>query len=137
MGSANNDNLMVRRAWTAAGSVCVGLGLIGIVLPVMPTTCFMIAALACFSKGSPERAKALLNHKRFGPTLRAWQRERAIPRHAKRIALISIMAGWLVVFATSPDWLMPALIGGLLLGISAWIITRPLPAYQLKQVRRN
>ena len=67
------------RGWNLAGSFFVMLGAIGAALPVMPTTIFLILALACFMRGSPERARRLLAHPRFGPTLRAWQRERAIP----------------------------------------------------------
>lgn len=115
------------RGWNLAGSFFVMLGAIGAALPVMPTTVFLILALACFMRGSPERARRLLAHPRFGPTLRAWQRERAIPRRIKLIAVVSIFAAWLLLAGTSDGWLVPVLTGVLLFCVSLWIATRPTP----------
>ena len=115
------------RGWNLAGSFFVMLGAIGAALPVMPTTVFLILALGCFMRGSPERARRLLAHPRFGPTLQAWQRERAIPRRVKLIAVVSIFGAWLLLAGTSDGWLVPTLTGVLLFSVSLWIATRPTP----------
>ena len=125
--SAERAGALSTRGWNLAGSFFVMLGAIGAALPVMPTTVFLILALACFMRGSPERARRLLAHPRFGPTLRAWQRERAIPRHVKLVAVVSITAAWLLVAGTSDGWLVPALTGVVLFCVSLWIATRPSP----------
>lgn len=117
-----------RKAWALAGSACVVLGAIGAIVPLMPATCFLLAALACFARGDPERARRLLEHPRFGPTLRAWDAERAIPGRVKRVALIAIAVAWLVVVFTSGGWVAPAIVGAILLCVGAYVATRPLPA---------
>ena len=115
------------RGWNLAGSFFVMLGAIGAALPVMPTTVFLILALGCFMRGSPERARRLLAHPRFGPTLQAWQRERAIPRRVKLVAVVSISAAWLLLAGASDGWLVPVLTGVVLFAVSLWIATRPVP----------
>jgi uncharacterized membrane protein YbaN (DUF454 family) len=113
-----------RLAWQAAGWVFVGLGLIGAALPVMPTTCFMIAALACFTRGSPRLAGWLLNHPRFGPPLRDWQHHRAISPRTKRVAISAIGVAWLIVLVATSGWLVPLAVGVVLSLVVAFIWTR-------------
>ena len=55
------------------GWICVGLGFIGIFVPGLPTTIFLIVALWAFTKSSKKLRVWLLNHKKFGPFLRDWQ----------------------------------------------------------------
>lgn len=104
-----------------------GLGVIGVFLPLMPTACFMLLAVWAASKGSPRFAAWIRHHPRFGPSIVAWERERAIPRHAKGIAVVMLSLSVVVlVFTVSALTLKLALIGGLsLLGV--WIVTRPEP----------
>lgn len=119
--------LLSTHGWNLAGSFFVMLGAIGAALPVMPTTIFLILALACFMRGSPDRARRLLAHPRFGPVLRDWQRERAIPRHVKLVAVSSISVAWLLIVGASDSWPVPAITGVVLFGVSLWIATRPSP----------
>ena len=60
-----------RALWLAAGVLAVITGIVGIVLPVLPTTPFVIVAAFCFARGSPRWERWLLNHRHFGPMLRA------------------------------------------------------------------
>ena len=68
--------------------VCVGF--IGIAVPGLPTTIFLIIAATCFAKSSPCLHAWLMYHVWFGPILLNWQKNRSIPRKAKFIALISM-----------------------------------------------
>lgn len=77
--------------WKIAGFICVGLAVVGAVLPVMPTTIFLIMATTCFAKSSPKLQRKLLNNKIFGPMIIDWQQNRTIPRKAKKIALFTII----------------------------------------------
>lgn len=74
-----------------AGLFFVGLGLLGIVLPILPTTPFILVAAACFAKSSPRMHKMLLANKVFGPLIYHWQASRSIPKSAKIMALTSII----------------------------------------------
>ncbi len=73
------------------GCALVVLGIIGVVLPVLPTTPFLILALACFAKSSPYFHQKLLNNRWFGSTLQQWENNRSISRTAKRKAMVLII----------------------------------------------
>lgn len=75
-----------RLLWIAAGLVLTGVGIVGVVLPVMPGTIFLILAAACFARGSPRLEAWLLAHPRLGPSVLAWRRHGAIPLKAKIMA---------------------------------------------------
>lgn len=105
-----------------------GLGVVGVFVPLMPTTCFMLLAVWAASRGSPRFALWIREHPRFGPTVVAWEGERAIPRHAKWLAAGMLAFSMLVLALTvGAMWLKLALIGGLS-ALGLWIITRPEPA---------
>lgn len=77
--------------WKATGVFCIGLAILGAILPILPTTVFLIMATACFAKSSPRMQRKLLNNKTFGPLINEWQQHRSIPRKSKRIALLMIV----------------------------------------------
>jgi uncharacterized membrane protein YbaN (DUF454 family) len=78
--------------WTlfVVGWACVALGAVGVVLPVLPTTPFLLLAAACFDRSSPRFHRWLLSTKLFGPMIENWQRGRFIEKRSKRIALIVV-----------------------------------------------
>jgi uncharacterized protein len=117
-----------RPALIAFGWLNVGLGMIGVVLPIMPTTVFMLIALWAFSKSSPQFHDWLYTHPRFGPVLQAWQLERAIPGYAKALALsmMLISIAWLGS-SSAPAAVVLVVSTGL--GVLAlWIVTRARPS---------
>ena len=85
----------MRILWLALGYVALLLGLAGVVLPLVPTTPFLILSAFAFSKGSPRLERWLVDHPRFGPPIRDWREERALSRRAKWVASI-VMAVTLV-----------------------------------------
>ncbi len=124
----------MRRMYLISGWVCVGLGIIGAVLPVMPTTCFMIAALWFFSKSSPVLAQKLLNHPKFGPPLQAWVRDRAIPTEIKIVAVASLMLSAGVIVMTVESVSVMSVVLAILLGVAIYISTRPSNALKRTEV---
>ncbi|APW45853.1 YbaN family protein [Rhodoferax antarcticus] len=75
--------------WTV-GSVSLMLGLIGVVLPGLPTTPFILLAAGCYAKASPKLHARLLNHRWFGPMLRDWDRDHSLTQRTKTVALVSM-----------------------------------------------
>lgn len=74
------------------GIFFVALAAIGAVLPLLPTTPFLLVAAGCFAKSSPKMHAMLLQNKVFGPLIYHWQETRSIPKRAKTVALISMVA---------------------------------------------
>ena len=114
----------MRRVYLIAGVTSVGLGIIGIALPIMPTVPFLILAAWCFGKSNPEFERRLLDHPRYGHHIRLWRERGAIARIGKIGATLafsgSIIAGF--VFMAWPWPLVPLGIAIVALG---WIWTRP------------
>ena len=75
------------------------LGAIGAVLPLMPTTVFLIIALAIFSKSSPRFHKMLMNNQWFGTDLKRWEETRTMSRKSKRKATIVIVTTFAISIA--------------------------------------
>lgn len=74
-----------------SGIFFVLLGVVGAVLPVLPTTPFLLLALACFANSSPRFHKLLLNNRWFGNDLRQWEENRSIKRRSKFKAMFMIV----------------------------------------------
>ena len=102
-----HDSLLVRWLLIAAGSACVVLGVIGIFLPLLPTTPLMLLAAACFARSSRRFHDWLLANRTFGPLILEWEKHRSIPRRTKltAIALMSATLAVSIVFFVEPRWL--------------------------------
>jgi uncharacterized membrane protein YbaN (DUF454 family) len=87
----------MRYLWAGLGLVCVALGLIGVVLPLLPTVPFMLLAAFFFARSSERLHHWLISHPTFGPPIVDWQSSGAIRPRVKRLATVSIVA----VFAIS------------------------------------
>lgn len=114
-----------RRALFAFGCLNVALGLIGAILPVMPTTVFLIAATWAFSKSSTRFHFWIWNHPLFGPSVRAWYENRAIPFRAKVAAITMMSASFLyVTLAVAESWVLPLIMAGALVPAAIFIASR-------------
>ncbi len=83
-----HDNRWLRLACLAVGLCALVLGLAGILLPVLPTTPFILLAAACFARSSLRFHGWLLEHRIAGPLIREWHEHRAMPLKAKRFAYV-------------------------------------------------
>jgi|TARA_B100000953_G_scaffold278358_1_gene253752 uncharacterized membrane protein YbaN (DUF454 family) len=88
---------MKRIILISLGWLCVGFGFVGIFVPGVPTTIFLIIALWAFTKSSEKLRHWLLHHKRFGPILNNWQKHKVVPRRAK-ILMVILMSSAVVLF---------------------------------------
>jgi len=115
-----------RATYLALGWFFFALGVIGVFLPVLPTTPFMILALWAFSNSSPRARNWLYTHPIFGPPLKRWREHRVIAPRAKMasVGAMSASFGYLVFFtATSWPWLLAT--GALMALGAAYILTKP------------
>lgn len=88
---------MKRLVLIILGWVCVSLGFVGIFVPGIPTTIFLIIALWAFTKTSKKLRYWLLHHKRFGPILSNWQEHKVVPLRAK-ILMVTFMILSVILF---------------------------------------
>lgn len=121
-----HDSRAMRLLLWAAGTLCVVLGVLGLLLPVLPTTPFLLLAAACYARASERFYRWLLNHKVFGATVREWRRHRSIKWRTKlwAIFLMSATLATSIAFFVRPAWLQAALaLMGLALAV--WLYRVP------------
>ncbi|MBN1834380.1 MAG: YbaN family protein [Spirochaetales bacterium] len=117
---------MIRALLVALGTVFLSLAILGVVLPGLPTTPFVLLAAACYVRSSKRLYERLLHHRVFGKLIRDFQRDRAIPRSAK-IASVAAMAGMVtvaVVFVVDALWLRVLLAALGAVGITVVLLFR-------------
>ncbi|MCL4801853.1 MAG: YbaN family protein [Burkholderiales bacterium] len=117
---------VVRGALIVAGTACVGLGVLGLFLPVLPTTPFLLLAAACYARASERFYGWLLRNRTFGPTIREWRRYRSIPYRTKwtAVVLMSLTLASSIVFFVRNPYLQAAL-AALGVGLAVWLARIP------------
>lgn len=111
--------------WRSGALAALLLGLIGIAVPVLPTTPFLIVAAWAAGKGWPALEERLLAHEKFGPHIRRWRERGAVPRRAKMIASAMMLGSAIALqFTLTPLWLR---IGAPLamFAVATWLWRRP------------
>lgn len=124
------ENIVVcapaRYGLLAFGWLNIGLAVLGMVLPVMPTTVFLLIALWAFSKSSLRFHRWLFDHPTLGRTIREWHVHRVIPLRAKLMAVGMMTSSLIYVTLFLADgWALPLVLAMTLSAVSAFIVTRP------------
>jgi len=113
-----------RSFYLVAGFVSLGLAGVGALLPVMPTTVFVILAAFCFARSSPALEARLLGHPIFGPHILLWRERGAISRKGKRAAAAAFAVSIVIALVFAPlPWSLAPVVAAVLVG--GWIWTRP------------
>lgn len=115
----------MRWFWRAVGIGSVGAGALGTVVPLLPTTPFLLLAAWAFARSSPRWRAWLVEHPRFGPALHAWQTRRAIPRRARRLALLSLALGLVVSILLAVPAPILVLQGLAAVVVTLFLLSRP------------
>jgi uncharacterized membrane protein YbaN (DUF454 family) len=100
-GAKADRRMMVSRyLWLMLGLASTGCGIVGAVLPLIPTTPFLLLAAYAFARSSPRFHGWLINHPRFGPLILNWQHNGSIDPTSKRLALLvmgaALLSSWLI-----------------------------------------
>ncbi len=98
-----HGSLSVRIFLVVLGTLFVIIGIIGIFLPILPTTPFMLLAAGCYAKSSSRFYNWIMNNRIFGPIIREWRQYRSIPRKAKYTAMVLLV----LTFGTSILFFVP------------------------------
>ena len=118
----------LRWAWWLLAWSSLVLGMVGIVVPGLPTVPFVLLSAYAAARGSRRLHAWLLAHRQFGPMIRDWQATGAVSRRAKRAATAMMALSAAVMFATAPKLWMAAT-GTAIMGVVAiWLWRRPEPA---------
>ena len=114
-----------RTLWLCLGVTATGLGLVGAVLPLLPTTVFLILAAFAFARSSPRLHAWIIGHPRFGPAIVNWQTHGSISRNAKIAALSAMALSLLITWALGAgEWIL-GLQALVLVTVAAFILSRP------------
>lgn len=120
MGAVNG-----RTGFKVLAYMFAGIGALGVVLPLLPTTPFLLLAAFCASRGAPEFAIWLDTHPTLGPTIANWRERQAVPRPAKVCAICMLGISWFVLFLSGAALMPLAGLGVFFIGLSAYLSTRP------------
>lgn len=111
--------------WRLLALLALVAGVAGIVLPGVPTVAFLLLSAWCAGRGWPALETWLLEHPRYGGSIRDWRERGAIPRRAKWAAsLMMLVSGTVVLALPSPYWLR-VLLPPALACVALWIWRRP------------
>lgn len=114
-----------RPMWITLGLAALALGAAGVVLPLLPTTPFVLLAAYCFAKSSPRLHDWLVKHRLFGPLIENWERHGAISPRAKTVAVATMVATPVVTLLIgAPPWALVTQIV-VLMGAATFVLTRP------------
>ncbi len=125
VGVATLAPVPLRYVLIAFGWANVGIGIVGIFVPGLPTTIFLLVALWAFSRSSHRFNSWLYNHPRLGPLLRDWHAERVIPVRAKCLALGLMAISLGVAIVLVDGWGLPVALAAILGAVATFIVTRP------------
>ncbi len=114
-----------RTFWLLFGLTALAFGLAGVILPLLPTTPFVLLAAFCFAKSSPRLHDWLVSHPYFGPLIENWRRHGSIDRRTKRIAVLALAAtfGISLALGVAPWVLVTQAV--VLTVVAVFILTRP------------
>ena len=124
---------MTRLFWVSLGGLSLALAVLGAFLPLLPTTPFLLLSAFCFARSSQRLHDWLVGHPRLGPPIENWRREGAISRRAKLLAVIALVAAFLISLALGAGTTILAIQAVVLSLSGIFILTRPTPSHEREE----
>lgn len=117
----------------AIGTLSLAIGIVGIFVPLLPTTCFLLLSAACYGRSSPRCHAWLLHNKWFGSYLRDYREGRGVPRKIKvtSLAFLWISIGYAIFFAVTILWVQ-LLLGAIVAGVTLHLAALPTTPARLR-----
>lgn len=109
------------------GILSLSLGYVGIVIPGLPTTVFILIAAWAFSKCSTKFTYWIENHRLFGPMVLNWQQYRGLSRRAKKVAILTIIPTFAFTIFIAFSMIGDLIFGFFGIALCTWLATRPEP----------
>lgn len=116
---------LARLLWRALALLSVALGLVGVVVPGLPTVPFMLLAAWAGGKGWPALEQWLLQHPSYGPTIRRWRDHGAVPRRAKWMASAMMLASSTVLWLSPAPLAVKIAAPATMAAVAIWLWRRP------------
>ena len=119
-------NPVLRAALVSFGFVCVALGFLGVFLPLLPTTPFLLLAAFCFARASPRAHDWLLRQPMLGPAIGQWNESGTIPVRAKVLCVLMMTIGFgYLFFFTRTPFVGKVVLGTIGAGVLGFVLSRP------------
>lgn len=111
--------------WRLLAITSLAVGLIGVIVPVLPTVPFVLVATWAAGRGWPQLERWLLAHPVYGPMTRRWRERRAVPRYAKRFATVSMAVSAVIIVLVVGPLVLRIGVPLMMALVAAWLWTRP------------
>lgn len=123
----------LKRGWQrplyfVLGCLCLVIGAVGLVMPLIPGVVFLVLATTCFSRSSPAMETWLKTHPRLGKLVVNWQSSGAVPRVVKWIITLSMVASYSLLFLETESRELQALAAVMMLAVLVYVWWRPEPS---------
>lgn len=117
----------LRWLWLGGAYLALTLGVIGVILPGLPTVPFILLASYCAARGSRRLHDWLQAHRTFGPMIRDWEANGAVSRRAKWLATVMMAVCSLLMWLSPARWWMWAVGTSIMVVVGTWLWLRPEP----------
>lgn len=125
--SSKTRTVRFRWAWKLLAYASLALGVIGIVVPGLPTVPFVLLSAFAAGRGSERLHARLLGHRQFGPIIRDWEKHGAVSRRSKWLAVSMMAVCAVIMFLTSPKLWMAMTGSAIMTVVAIWLWRRPEP----------
>lgn len=113
-------NIIIKKVWLLFGIIFLGMAYIGLILPGIPFSIFLVMAAFAFSKSSDKMHNWIYNHKKFGPFLTNWKEYRVFPKKMKYVMILVMTSTLVFTYVTTGNIMAVVYSGSFMLLVAIW-----------------